>query len=100
MSLSVASPTVCVWAPGKVNVLLRVGPVESRGYHEIATIFQPVSLYEEVRPSRADTATVAFEGEDIDPAGQVCDATNLGIRAARAVAEHTGFTEGVRLEIH
>src|SRR6218665_2297494 len=79
---------------------LWVGRVESSGYHEIATIFQAVSLYEEVRASRADTVTVTFEGDDIDTSGLVVDDTNLAIRAARAVAAHTGVTEGVRLEIH
>jgi 4-diphosphocytidyl-2-C-methyl-D-erythritol kinase len=35
-------------APGKVNLSLRVGPARADGYHEVATLYYAVSLYEEV----------------------------------------------------
>ncbi|HBY23994.1 MAG TPA: 4-(cytidine 5'-diphospho)-2-C-methyl-D-erythritol kinase, partial [Propionibacteriaceae bacterium] len=39
---------VRVRACGKVNLALRVGPADESGYHELATVFQGISLYDEV----------------------------------------------------
>lgn len=39
---------VTATAPGKVNLSLQVGPLRADGYHELATLFYAVSLYEEV----------------------------------------------------
>jgi 4-diphosphocytidyl-2-C-methyl-D-erythritol kinase len=35
-------------APGKVNVYMRVGRPQADGYHDVATAYQAVSLYEEL----------------------------------------------------
>lgn len=42
---------VTALAPGKVNLSLRVGPLRADGYHEVATLYYAVSLYEEVLAS-------------------------------------------------
>jgi len=89
---------VHVRAPGKINVYLGVGEVMEDGYHEVATAYQAVSLYEEVYASDAPDFTVAFRGP-IDCAGLSTDESNLAIRAARLLAAHTGYAGGVRLEI-
>lgn len=48
---------VTALAPGKVNLSLRVGPLRPDGYHDVATLYFAVSLYEEVTASpRADGA--------------------------------------------
>ena len=39
---------VVVKVPGKVNLQLAVGPLESDGYHEITTIFQAISIFDDV----------------------------------------------------
>ena len=36
---------VVIRVPGKVNLGLSVGPLDSDGYHEIVTLFQAISLY-------------------------------------------------------
>jgi 4-diphosphocytidyl-2-C-methyl-D-erythritol kinase len=38
-----------VKAPAKVNLQLSVGPCESDGYHNLVTLFQALSLYDDVR---------------------------------------------------
>ena len=43
-----------VRAPGKINVYLGVGPRHDDGYHALATVFQAVSLYEDVYAYVAD----------------------------------------------
>ncbi|HWS57415.1 MAG TPA: 4-(cytidine 5'-diphospho)-2-C-methyl-D-erythritol kinase, partial [Actinotalea sp.] len=50
----VPSPGVTVRAPGKINLALRVGPRRADGYHPLATVFQAVSVYEDVTASPAD----------------------------------------------
>ncbi|PFG44247.1 4-diphosphocytidyl-2-C-methyl-D-erythritol kinase [Isoptericola jiangsuensis] len=94
------SPSVRVRAPGKLNLSLRVGPVEDDGYHPLVTVFQAVTLVEEV------TATEVPEGAGISvtvtgpQADQVpLDRTNLAWRAAEALARHVGTAADVGLHL-
>ena len=83
-------------APGKVNLSLRVGRREADGYHALATVFQAVSLYEEVvaRPSTELRVTVSGPQADLVPT----DMTNLALRATvevrRAVAYQATLADG------
>lgn len=85
-------------APGKINVHLSVGALRSDGYHDLATVFQAVSLYETVEATAADDFSVVFEGP-LDTSELSSDGENLAIRAARAVAEAGGVEGGVALRI-
>jgi 4-diphosphocytidyl-2-C-methyl-D-erythritol kinase len=40
--------TVTVLAPAKVNLQLAVDPVRPDGYHDVVTVYQAVSLFDEV----------------------------------------------------
>lgn len=99
MSLAETFGPVRVRAPGKVNVFLEVGRLQDDGYHELATAFQAVSLFEEVAASHADgfslavTGTVALDGVPVDD-------RNLALRAARLLATETGYRGGVHLDVH
>lgn len=85
-------------APGKINLFLKVGKLQDDGYHELATAFQAVSLYEEVRAYLADDFSVSFTGS-VDTTGLSTDGSNLAIKAARLLARKSGYRGGVRLEI-
>ncbi|TFD81275.1 4-(cytidine 5'-diphospho)-2-C-methyl-D-erythritol kinase [Cryobacterium fucosi] len=98
MTNAAASPMVHARAPGKINVFLKVGAVLDDGYHEVATAYQAVSLYEDVRAYPADDFSVEFNGS-IDTSGLAVDGSNLAIKAARALARKAGFRGGVRLAI-
>jgi 4-diphosphocytidyl-2-C-methyl-D-erythritol kinase len=89
---------VHVRAPGKINVFMRVGAVMEDGYHDVATAYQAVSLYEDVRAYPADDFSLSFGGS-IDTSGLPLDESNLALKAARLLAKRTGYTGGVRLEI-
>jgi 4-diphosphocytidyl-2-C-methyl-D-erythritol kinase len=95
-----AVTTVTVRAPAKINLGLRVGPAGDDGYHSVATIYQAIALYDEVKARPAEpgefTLTVTGEGLDIIPV----DDSNLAVRAARALAEKHGVDEGVALSVH
>lgn len=90
--------SVHVRAPGKINVFMRVGAVMEDGYHDVATAYQAVSLYEDVRAYRDDEFSVSFGGS-IDTSTLPLDESNLAMKAARLLAKRTGYTGGVRLEI-
>ena len=96
-SVDDAPRSVLVRAPGKVNLSLHVGPVGEDGYHPLITVFQAVSLYEDVLATEAESFTLAVSG----PGAELVptDESNLALRAARALAEHTGVDLGAHLEI-
>lgn len=88
---------VRVRAPGKVNLSLRVGGRQADGYHPVSTVFQAVSVYEEVVATAAEDVTVTASGPQSELVPT--DGTNLAVRAARAVAERAGVDEGVHLHL-
>nr|WP_156762279.1 4-(cytidine 5'-diphospho)-2-C-methyl-D-erythritol kinase [Microbacterium karelineae] len=91
-------PGVRVRAPGKINVFLEVGARQDDGYHDLATAFQAVSLYEDLVASHADGFTLSVTGS-VDTTGVPVDDTNLALRAARLLATETGYDGGVHLDI-
>jgi len=95
---SEAGRVVHAKAPGKINVFLGVGSLGEDGYHEVATAYQAVSLFEEVRASHAPDFSVEFTGS-VDLSDLGTDGSNLAIRAATLLARTTGYRRGVRLEI-
>ena len=95
---AVVDRPVHVRAPGKINVFLRVGELRDDGYHDLATAYQAVSLYEDVVARHDDGFSVSFTGS-VDVSTLPTDASNLAIRAARALARRTGYRGGVHLEI-
>jgi 4-diphosphocytidyl-2-C-methyl-D-erythritol kinase len=92
--------TVTVRAPAKINLHLRVGPKGDDGYHPVATVYQAIALFDEVkaRPADAGEFTVSVTGEGIDDVP--LDDANLAVRAAQALAAKFGVDEGVALSLH
>jgi 4-diphosphocytidyl-2-C-methyl-D-erythritol kinase len=91
---------VVVRAPAKINLALRVGDLTEDGYHDVVSVFQAVSLFEEVTASPAEagegiTVTVRGPGAADVPT----DGTNLAVRAARLLAERTGVEPAVQLAV-
>jgi 4-diphosphocytidyl-2-C-methyl-D-erythritol kinase len=96
-----ASASVTVRVPAKVNLQLSVGPVRSDGFHELATVFHAVSLYDDVVARRAPagegiTLTISGEGASFLPT----DSTNLAWAAARMLADYAGVEGDVALHLH
>jgi 4-diphosphocytidyl-2-C-methyl-D-erythritol kinase len=89
--------SVTVRVPGKVNVYLGVGPREFSGYHELATIFQAVGIYDEVTVSAADSLTISGLGAFVDRIPT--DETNLAWKAAELVARACGEEPNVHIQI-
>ncbi|WP_341941645.1 4-(cytidine 5'-diphospho)-2-C-methyl-D-erythritol kinase [Microbacterium sp. LWH10-1.2] len=98
MSMASSSPRVHVRAPGKINVYLGVGGRHDDGYHALATVFQAVSLYEDVIARHADDFSLVVRGVE-DPDTVPLDDRNLAMRAAKLLAAAAGYEGGVALEI-
>ena len=92
---------VTVRAPAKINLELRVGPRRPDGFHELATVFHAVAVFDDLTAVEAgpgEGVTVAVHGP---PAGQVpLDGSNLAVRAAHLLAERIGVDPDVRLQLH
>ena len=89
--------SVTVRVPGKVNVYLGVGPREFSGYHDLATVFQAVGIYDEVTVSAADSLTISGLGAFADRIPT--DETNLAWKAAELVARACGEEPNVHIQI-
>jgi 4-diphosphocytidyl-2-C-methyl-D-erythritol kinase len=77
--------SVTVRVPAKINLQLAVGPLRPDGYHGLVTVFQAVSLFDEVTvtAAAADSVRVSGEGAGFVPE----DGDNLALRAVRALRE-------------
>jgi 4-diphosphocytidyl-2-C-methyl-D-erythritol kinase len=79
---------VTVRVPAKVNLQLAVGPVRADGYHNVATVYHAVSLFDEVTVALAERDSVAITGEGADSVPT--NGGNLAARAAGALAQAVG----------
>jgi 4-diphosphocytidyl-2-C-methyl-D-erythritol kinase len=92
-----ASGPVKVRVPAKINLHLGVGPLRDDGYHEVATIYQAIAVYDEVTARPADVLALTMEGEG---AGELAlDESNLVIKAVRTLAAVTGRDAYARIHL-
>lgn len=88
---------VTVRVPAKVNLYLGCGLRGDDGYHELTTVFQAVSLFDEVTVAPAGGLRVTVTGEsaaDVPTGGD-----NLAARAVMALARRAGVHPAVHLTI-
>ncbi|MCP9622974.1 4-(cytidine 5'-diphospho)-2-C-methyl-D-erythritol kinase [Nocardia otitidiscaviarum] len=95
--LSVVPGPVVVRAPSKVNLHLGVGDLRDDGYHDLTTVFQALSLSDDVRLAPAGSLAVKVTGEG---AAEVpTDRTNLVWKAAVRLAHLDGRAPLVEIAI-
>jgi 4-diphosphocytidyl-2-C-methyl-D-erythritol kinase len=95
--LAVVPPPVTVRVPAKVNLHLGVGGVRADGYHELSTVFQALSLTDEVTVAVTDEPGVEVRGEgaaDV-PTGP----ENLAWQAVQELASYADRPARVRVLI-
>ncbi|KGM13958.1 4-diphosphocytidyl-2C-methyl-D-erythritol kinase [Cellulomonas bogoriensis 69B4 = DSM 16987] len=88
---------MCVRAPAKINLGLAVGRRQADGYHPLATVFQAVSLYEEVTATPSDEPGLTVSGPQAERVPT--DSSNLALRAAHLLAEAAGVEPEVHLHL-
>ena len=88
---------VSVRVPGKINLQLSVGPLQRDGYHEVATVFQSVSLFDELTLSESDGdgIEIAAEGKSAIPLGK----ENLAYKAAELMRKKFEIATGLLIKI-
>ena len=86
-----------VRVPGKINLQLSVGPLQKDGYHELATVFQSVSLYDELTLTVLDSDEIVIEsdGKSGIPEGK----ENLAFRAAELMRRSFEIESGIAIKI-
>ena len=90
--------SVEVQVPAKVNLQLSVGPKESDGYHEVVTVFQAISLFDNLRISRSDQFDITLEGDFTN--GVPVDQSNLVSKAVEIMAERFEIDRNLSIEIN
>jgi 4-diphosphocytidyl-2-C-methyl-D-erythritol kinase len=100
---------VQVEARAKLNLGLAVGPRRPDGFHELATIFQSVTLADTlVAERRARGFSLELRHEEAAARGALAPRAraavpagpgNLALRAARLAARHAGIRGGVHLSL-
>jgi 4-diphosphocytidyl-2-C-methyl-D-erythritol kinase len=88
---------VTVRVPGKVNLELLVGPLRPDGFHTLSTVFQAVSLHDDVTVGVADEWGCTVTGALADGVPQ--DDDNLAVRAAKLLADECDIDEPVHITI-
>ena len=99
MSHPVAN-SVVVRVPGKINLQLSVGPKEADGFHGIVTVFQSISLYDDVTLTKEDIGTglsLNINGDHVH--GVPTDESNLAWRAAVLMCQKHELNADLRIDI-
>ena len=96
--MSVKSVTVRV--PAKVNLQLSVGPKEADGYHNLVSVFQAISIFDDVTIKLTEPGaglTIAVTGEQTH--GVPADANNLAAKAVALISKEYDLTVDAHIEI-
>lgn len=92
--------SVTVRVPAKVNLQLSVGPREADGFHNLVSVFQSISIYDDVTISKSHEGsgvTISVTGEHTH--GVPEDGNNLAVKAAQLIAQRNDFDADVHIEV-
>lgn len=93
---AITAQSVVVRAPAKLNPHLAVGPLDPvTGYHDLATVYLALALYDEVivTPGDAGITVQIHTPNQTEVVDVPLDANNLVHRAATAVAKYAAVPE-------
>lgn len=86
--------------PGKVNLQLSVGPLGADGFHEVTTVFQAISLFDDVTVTEGKAGsgtTISVTGQTAN--GVPADASNLAIRAAQLMMKEFELSPDLEIKL-
>ncbi len=96
-----SNASVTVRVPAKVNLQLAVGPREADGFHNLVTVFQAISIYDDVTITKTTSGsgiTIAITGDHTH--GVPADSTNLAVKAAQLIADDYDFAVDIHIEVN
>jgi 4-diphosphocytidyl-2-C-methyl-D-erythritol kinase len=85
--------------PGKINLQLSVGPLQRDGYHPVATVFQAVSIFDDVKVALSNRAgiTILSGGKPSDYLP--LDKNNLAYKAAELMMKKFDISDGLEITL-
>jgi len=86
--------------PAKVNLQLSVGPRESDGYHQLVTVFQAISIFDDVTikiGEQGSGVNLTVSGDQTH--GVPTDASNLVVKAVELIADNFEIDIDVSIDI-
>lgn len=101
-----APPALSLSAPCKINLFLRIIGKRNDGFHELASLFQTVSLadtldfWEEPPDDAAPLCTMEVSQDSLGREGIPVDQNNLVMRALQLYADRTGERRRVHCRLH
>ena len=94
------TPSVTVRAAAKVNLHLGVGRPRPDGYHPLATVYQTLSLHDDVTVRTGPEWAVDLICEDdIDRSAFPAGEDNIVVRAGRLLVAHHGVEHAAELTV-
>lgn len=87
---------VTVNAPAKINLTLNMEGIREDGYHLLSSVFQAISLADEVIIESADSPGIHLSLSDPQ---LPCDERNTAYKAARVFFERVGCTPSVNIRV-
>lgn len=93
-----ANDPVRVRVPAKINLRLSVGAPRADGFHPLDTVYQAISLYDEITIRPADRLRLTLDGVGADTLPT--DGGNLAVRAATLLADRLGVPPNVAIHLH
>lgn len=81
-------------SPSKVNLFFRIIAKRSDGFHEIASLYQAIGLYDTIYFTHSDTLRVSCSDSSLS-----CDDSNLVTKAARLFKAKTGIDPAVHIHL-
>jgi len=79
---------VIVRVPAKINLQLAVGPLGADGFHEVTTVFQAISLFDDVTLKHApENSGISLKLSGATSNGVPANDENLAVRAAKLMAD-------------
>ena len=91
---------VVVRVPAKINLQLAVGPLGSDGFHEVTTVFQAISLFDDVSVKFAEAGSgIALTLSGATSNGVPDDGENLAVRAANLMVKNFDLSPDLALHL-
>ncbi len=90
-----SSDTLRIHVPAKINLFLHIVGRRPNGYHNLQSIFAPISWFDELTVTRTTDGRITRHGGPDD----VSEHDDLSIRAAHALKPWAAPTAGARIEL-
>jgi 4-diphosphocytidyl-2-C-methyl-D-erythritol kinase len=92
--------SVTVRVPAKVNLQLSVGPKEADGYHNLVSVFQAISIFDDITIKLGEPGSgliISIIGDQTH--GVPADANNLAAKAVALISKEYDLTIDAHIEI-